>query len=157
MPWKCPQCDGETDLGFNICWTCRAPRPGTQPGSEFPTNDLLVSTTPSLHTHNIDRYVGPVFGETIYGANMMRDFLAALTDITGGRSHQYESVLARGRSTAIAEMARQAKSLGGNAIVGMQMDYSSLGNSMLMICCSGTAVFATPKQSVDEPTQSSTP
>ncbi|MCD0460259.1 YbjQ family protein [Roseiconus lacunae] len=105
---------------------------------------LVITTTSTITTHSIDEYFGPVFGETIFGANVIRDFVATISDIVGGRSGQYESVLVRGRNTAMAEMAKRAKELGANAVIGMRFDYSTIGNSMLMICCNGTAVKATP-------------
>lgn len=145
MPWTCPQCGGETDLGFNICWTCQAPRPGSEPAQVQGAPDILITTTSSLETHEISSYLGPVFGETIFGANIFRDFFASITDIVGGRSAQYESVLNRGRSTALAEMADHAKRLGGNAVIGTRFDYSPLADTMLMICCTGTAVVVEPK------------
>ncbi|SMP75450.1 Uncharacterized conserved protein YbjQ, UPF0145 family [Neorhodopirellula lusitana] len=149
MPWTCPQCGGKTDLGFNICWTCRAPRPDSDPGAEVANVDLLITTTPSFSTHNNDHYFGPVFGETIYGANVLRDFFAAVTDVIGGRSDEYETLLVRGRNTAMSEMASRAARMGANAVVGMHFDYSTVGNSMLMICCVGTAVTASPV--IDKP------
>ncbi|MGB7328668.1 MAG: YbjQ family protein [Rubripirellula sp.] len=105
---------------------------------------MLITTTPSFATHTIDGYFGPVFGETVYGANVLRDFFAAITDVVGGRSDAYESLLIRGRSAAMSEMADRAVKLGANAVVGMRFDYSTVGNSMLMICCVGTAVNAVP-------------
>ncbi|WP_222435927.1 YbjQ family protein [Rubripirellula tenax] len=105
---------------------------------------MLITTTPSFSTHSIDHYFGPVFGETIYGANVLRDFFAAVTDVVGGRSSQYETLLVRGRNTAMSEMAARATKMGANAVIGMRFDYSTVGNSMLMICCIGTAVTASP-------------
>ena len=145
MPWTCPSCGNETDLGYNICWTCHAPRPGSEVASETSHTNLLITTTPSFATHSIDEYFGPVFGETIYGANVLRDFFAAITDVVGGRSGEYETLLIRGRKTAMSEMAERATKLGANAVVGVHFDYSTVGNSMLMICCSGTAVNAVPR------------
>ena len=145
MPWKCPSCGGETDLGYNICWTCQAPRPGSEPEREAAI-DLLVTTTPTLSTHSIDEYFGPVFGEIIYGANVLRDFFAAVSDVVGGRADEYETLLVRGRNAAMSEMTQRAKSLGANAVVAMRFDYSTVGDSMLMICCVGTAVSVTPNE-----------
>lgn len=145
MPWTCPSCGGETDLGYNICWTCQAPRDGVESDAGTPGIDLLITTTPSFATHDIDNYYGPVFGETIYGANVLRDFFATITDVVGGRSGEYETLLIRGRNTAMSEMAERAVKLGANAVVGMHFDYSTVGNSMLMICCVGTAVNVIPQ------------
>ena len=87
-------------------------------------------------------YYGIVTGETIIGANFVRDFFAGIRDIIGGRSGSYEKVLREAKDTAIDEMAREAERLGANAVIGVSIDYETVGNngSMLMVTCSGTAV-----------------
>lgn len=87
-------------------------------------------------------YYGIVTGETIICANFVRDFFAGIRDIIGGRSGSYEKVLREAKDTAIDEMAREAERLGANAVIGVSIDYETVGNngSMLMVTCSGTAV-----------------
>lgn len=87
-------------------------------------------------------YYGIVTGETIIGANFVRDFFAGIRDIIGGRSGSYEKVLREAKDTAIDEMASEAERLGANAVIGVSIDYETVGNngSMLMVTCSGTAV-----------------
>ena len=87
-------------------------------------------------------YYGIVTGETIIGANFVRDFFAGIRDIIGGRSGSYEKVLREAKDTAIDEMARETERLGANAVIGVSIDYETVGNngSMLMVTCSGTAV-----------------
>lgn len=87
-------------------------------------------------------YYGVVTGETIIGANVMRDFLAGIRDFFGGRSGAYEEVLREAKNTALEEMSREAQRLGANAVVGIDLDYETVGGSgsMLMVTCSGTAV-----------------
>ena len=101
---------------------------------------MLMTTTPSVEGKRIVRYLGVVTGETIIGANVFRDFLAGVRDFFGGRS--YEAVLREAKDTALEEMARQAEALGANAVVGIDLDYETVGGSgsMLMVTCSGTAV-----------------
>ena len=103
---------------------------------------MIVTTTPSIEGHQIGEYLGIVTGEAIMGANMFRDLFAGIRDLVGGRSHAYEEVLERGRREAILEMVGKCRSLGGEAIVGCDLDYEVLGKggSMLMITISGTAV-----------------
>ena len=87
-------------------------------------------------------YKGVVTGETIIGANIFRDFFASIRDIVGGRSGAYEEVLREAKDTAIREMMQEASRLGANAVVGIDLDYETLGsaNGMLMVAASGTAV-----------------
>lgn len=87
-------------------------------------------------------YYGIVTGETIIGANFVRDFFAGIRDIIGGRSGSYEKVLREAKDTAIDKMAQEAERLGANAVIGVSIDYETVGNngSMLMVTCSGTAV-----------------
>ena len=103
---------------------------------------MILSTTPTVEGHRIESYLGIVTGETIIGANFVKDFFAGIRDIVGGRSGSYEKVLRQAKDTSLQEMAERAVKLGANAIVGIDLDYETIGqnNSMLMVSCSGTAV-----------------
>lgn len=101
---------------------------------------MIVTTTPSIDGRRIVRYLGIVSGETILGANIFRDFMAGITDIIGGRSGAYETELRRAKDIALQEMAEQAQKLGGNAVLSVDLDYETIGQSMLMVTASGTAV-----------------
>jgi uncharacterized protein YbjQ (UPF0145 family) len=103
---------------------------------------MLLSTTPTIEGRRIREYKGVVTGEAILGANMFRDFLAGVRDLVGGRAGAYEKVLKDARNTALEELGEEAKRLGGNAVVGIDLDYEVLGSngSMLMVSASGTAV-----------------
>ena len=103
---------------------------------------MIVTTTHTIEGRQIDEYLGIVTGEVILGANIFRDMFASIRDIFGGRSGAYEEVLERGRREAILEMVERGRSLGGEALVGVDLDYQVLGKngSMLMISVNGTAV-----------------
>ncbi|AOR77153.1 heavy metal-binding domain-containing protein [Novosphingobium sp. 11B] len=103
---------------------------------------MIVTTTPTVEGQPVRDYLGIVTGEVIVGANLVRDLFAAVTDIVGGRSGKYEEVLQRARREALKEMEAEAEKLGGNAVVGVDIDYEVIGShgSMLMVSCSGTAV-----------------
>ncbi len=103
---------------------------------------MILSTTPQIEGHTIREYKGVVTGETIIGANMFKDLFAGIRDIVGGRAGSYESVLREAKNTAINEMIERAKAMGANAIVGIDIDYETIGaqGSMLMVATSGTAV-----------------
>lgn len=104
---------------------------------------MLLTTTPCIEGKKIVRYYGIVSGETIIGANVFRDFLAGIRDFIGGRSGSYEEVLREAKETALREMSDQAAALNANAVVGVDLDYETVGSSgsMLMVTCSGTAVY----------------
>lgn len=103
---------------------------------------MIVTTTPSVEGRRIKSYLGIVTGEAILGANLFRDIFASVRDLVGGRSGSYERVLAQARATALEELENQARELGANAVVGVDLDYEVLGqaNGMLMVSISGTAV-----------------
>jgi uncharacterized protein YbjQ (UPF0145 family) len=105
---------------------------------------MLVTTTSTLEGHKVSRYLGVVTGEAILGANIFRDFFAGIRDIVGGRSGAYEKVLRDAKETAMREMMEDAKRLGGNAVIGVDLDYETVqvgsGGGMLMVSASGTAV-----------------
>lgn len=105
-------------------------------------NIMIFSTTPTLEGHPIREYRGVVTGETIIGANFLKDFMAGIRDFFGGRSGSYEKVLREAKDSAMREMAERAENMGCNAIVGIDLDYETVGESgsMLMVTCSGTAV-----------------
>ena len=101
---------------------------------------MIVTTTPNIEGHRITAYQGLVTGEAIMGANVVRDLFASVTDIVGGRSGAYEEKLADARNTAVAEMTERCAAMGGNAVIGVDLDYEVVGQSMLMVSASGTAV-----------------
>lgn len=101
---------------------------------------MIITTTNDIQGHEIVEYRGVVVGEAIMGANIVRDVFANFTDFFGGRSGAYESKLADARKTALHELEQRAMGAGGNAVVGVDLDYEVVGKSMLMVSVSGTAV-----------------
>ncbi|OYX33220.1 MAG: hypothetical protein B7Y99_07610 [Caulobacterales bacterium 32-69-10] len=103
---------------------------------------MLTSTTPTIAEREIAQTLGVVSGEAIIGAHIFRDMFAGITNIIGGRAGGYERALRQARDIALDEMADEARSLGADAVVGVDLDYESLGadNGMLMVTAAGTAV-----------------
>ena len=102
---------------------------------------MLLSTTSVIDGKRIATYHGLVSGEAILGANVFRDLFAGIRDIVGGRSAAYEKELRRAKELAIQEMSEQAQAMGANAIIGIDLDYETVGKgTMLMVSASGTAV-----------------
>lgn len=101
---------------------------------------MIVTTTNNIEGHRITAYHGIAVGEAIMGANVVRDLFASITDIVGGRSGAYEAKLQDARDVAMRELEQRAAAMGGNAVVGVDLDYEVVGNSMLMVSASGTAV-----------------
>ena len=103
---------------------------------------MLVTTTDEIAGHRTVEVMGLVSGEAILGANIFRDFFAGIRDIVGGRSGSYERILADAREQAIQELQAECGARGGNAVVGIDLDYEVIGDtgSMLMVSASGTAV-----------------
>lgn len=103
---------------------------------------MLITTTNTVEGKKIIKYLGLVSGEAILGANIVKDFLASVRDIVGGRSAAYESELRQAKDIAITEMIDQVKALGGNAVIGVDLDFETIGQgSMLMVSACGTAVY----------------
>lgn len=103
---------------------------------------MILSTTNNIEGRKVTKYLGLVSGDAILGANIFRDFFASVRDIVGGRSASYEKELRKAKDIALGEMREQAKNLGANAIVGIDIDYETIGanSSMLMVSANGTAV-----------------
>jgi uncharacterized protein YbjQ (UPF0145 family) len=103
---------------------------------------VIVTTTPTVEGRKVTSYLGIVTGEAVLGANIFKDLFAGIRDIVGGRSASYERELQRARDLALEEMKAAAVELGANAVVGIDVDYETVGanGSMLMVAVSGTAV-----------------
>ena len=103
---------------------------------------MIQTTTPAIDGRTIIDYLGVVTGEAILGANIVRDLFAGVRDIVGGRSGAYEEELRKAREIAIEEMVAEATARGADAVVGIDLDYETVGQggSMLMVSASGTAV-----------------
>jgi uncharacterized protein YbjQ (UPF0145 family) len=103
---------------------------------------MIITTTTAVEGRPVQQYLGVVTGEVIVGANIFKDLFAGIRDIVGGRSGAYESTLRDAREQAFQEMEEEASALGGNAVIGVDIDYEVIGKegSMLMVSVSGTAV-----------------
>lgn len=103
---------------------------------------MLITTTHTLQGYDIEQYYGLVQGETILGANFIKDLSAGIRDFFGGRSGSYERTMQKAQESAINELRKRAEAMGANAIIAVNFSYSTLGanGSMLMVACSGTAV-----------------
>jgi uncharacterized protein YbjQ (UPF0145 family) len=103
---------------------------------------MITTTTPDIQGKTIEQYLGIVSSEVIIGANVIKDIFAGLRDFFGGRSATYERVLDEARSKALAELVQRGQALGANAIIGIDLDFETIGanGSMLMVIASGTAV-----------------
>lgn len=103
---------------------------------------MIITTTNTVEGRRIVEYKGVVAGQAILGANVFRDFFASIRDVVGGRAGAYEKVLTDARQTALDELASEARRLGADAVVAVDLDYETIGanGSMLMVSASGTAV-----------------
>jgi uncharacterized protein YbjQ (UPF0145 family) len=168
--WNCPKCGERHEDSFEICWNCGTAQDGTEdpgferaeaegvhavettevgpagfsdPADRGASERMVVTTTPGVEGRRIIRYCGLVAGETILQPNSFRHFLASLADIGGERSTARESELRTARQLALNQMEQAALELGANAIVGVDLDYQTVGEhgAMLMVSVSGTAVL----------------
>jgi uncharacterized protein YbjQ (UPF0145 family) len=107
---------------------------------------MIVTTTNNVEGRAVEAYFGVVTGEAILGANVFRDVFAGIRDIIGGRSGSYERVLREARDMALAELQEEAARRGADAVIGVDLDYETIGDtgSMLMVSASGTAVRLAP-------------
>ena len=101
---------------------------------------VAMTTTPSFEGRRITRYLGIASGEAIVGANIFKDVFARIRDIVGGRSATYEREFGKARETALDELGVRAVALGANGVVGVHLDHEIIGQSMLMVAATGTAV-----------------
>ncbi len=102
---------------------------------------MIVTTTPTIEGKKIHSYLGIVTGEAILGTSLVKDLFAAINDLVGSRSIEYEQALRKARQIAVDEMISEAKLLGGEAVIGVDLDYEVIQTGMLMVSVSGTAVI----------------
>lgn len=104
---------------------------------------MIITTTPNIEGKRIVKYLGVVTGEAIIGANFVKDIFASIRDIVGGRAGSYEEGLREAKNIALTEIQQNARNLGANAIVGIDLDFETIGGSgsMLMVSASGTVVI----------------
>lgn len=103
---------------------------------------MILTTTNSVEGRPVQEYLGVINAQSIIGANMFKDIFAGLRDLVGGRSKTYERVLEEGKEDALRELTQRAQAMGANAIVGIDLDFETVGasGSMLMVIATGTAV-----------------
>jgi len=101
---------------------------------------MIITTTHDIQGQTIREYLGIVVGESIIATNIFRDIMASVRDVVGGRSKAYEEKMNEARGIAIDEMMEKAQALGADAVVGVDIDYETVGNNMMMVSASGTAV-----------------
>jgi len=143
--WKCEKCGEQIEDNYDSCWKCANGGVEIVPGDEADipiVSGVALATTPTLPGSRLVRSLGVVCGEAIIGANIVSDMIAGITNVIGGRSETYESKLKTARMIALNEMAQEAKERGGNAVVGVDIDYETIRDSMLIVCASGTAVVS---------------
>ena len=101
---------------------------------------MLIVTTDSIDGRQVSQYLGIVSGDAIVGANMFRDFFASIRDVVGGRAGGYEKALRGAKDSAIEDMIEQAREMGADAVLAVDLDYETVGDTMLMVSANGTAV-----------------
>ena len=104
---------------------------------------MIITTTDGIEGKRVTGYLGIVSGEAVLGTNIFRDLMAGIRDIVGGRAGGYEQELRQAKEAAVSEMRDEARRLGADAVVGVDLDYEHLGGgnkSMLMVTANGTAV-----------------
>ena len=101
---------------------------------------MIVTTSQTVPNRPTQEILGIVAGEAVFGANIFRDFFASVRDVVGGRSGGYQKVFRDGREAAIEDLIEEARALGADAVIAIDIDYETIGKSMLMVSANGTAV-----------------
>ena len=101
---------------------------------------MLIVTSDQIEGRRIAEYLGIVSGDAVVGANMFRDLFARVRDVVGGRAGGYEKALRGAKEEAIEDIAEEYAERGANAVIAVDLDYESIGDSMLMVSVNGTAV-----------------
>ena len=108
---------------------------------------VVLTTAPTLDGVRTVRTVDVITAECVFGMNIFKDIFAAFSDVFGGRNESTQGVLRDARRACLLELRKEAASLGANAVIAVDLDYSELsggGKSMLFLVASGTAVVVEP-------------
>ena len=102
--------------------------------------EIIATTTNGVIGKEVEEYLGIVAGEAVMGANIVKDFFAGIRDVVGGRSSSYEKEIKEGRREALRDLKTEAENLGADAVLGVLLDYEEMGEGMLWMTATGTAV-----------------
>ncbi|MCW1886820.1 YbjQ family protein [Luteolibacter flavescens] len=152
MSWRCKECGALNDDLHPKCWKCGSGGIYQAGQAAAAKNGKIIhcSTTVGIPGREVASSLGVVFGEMVLGTSVFRDLLAGLQDLVGARSGTYENKLKEGRDIAFRELMREAESLGADAVIGIDVDYETVAQTMLMICVSGTAVTLKPEPTAEK-------
>jgi uncharacterized protein YbjQ (UPF0145 family) len=103
-------------------------------------SQMIVTTTPGVEGRAVQEYLGVVCAQSVLGVNVFKDVAAGFRNVFGGRSKSYENELGAGVAAVLAELEQQGERIGADAVVGVDIDYETVGQNMLMISASGTAI-----------------
>lgn len=139
---KCNDCGNYIDANAKICPACNKVEP-QESQSDIPFSEIILTTAPSIEGYKITKTIEIVSAECVFGMNIFRDMFAGVRDIFGGRSEASQKVLKDAKNKCLRELKKEAYLSGGNAVIGVDLDYSEFsgrGKSMLFLVASGTAV-----------------
>ncbi|MDO4911831.1 MAG: YbjQ family protein [Corynebacterium sp.] len=107
---------------------------------------MIISTTNHVDGYQVVDYIRVISGETVFGMNAWRDLGASIRNIVGGRAAGWEQEVANARETALSELYERGQQLGADAVIGVKLDFTSMGtnNDMVMVTATGTAVRLAP-------------
>lgn len=114
----------------------------------------ILNDIPVVSIHNPPKWefevIGIVTGQSTTGTGIVSEFLSSWTDLVGAQSKTYNNKLRDGENLCLYQIRTKAINLGGNAVVGTDVDYSEVGGvkGMLMVCMTGTAIKITNLESI---------
>jgi uncharacterized protein YbjQ (UPF0145 family) len=138
--WTCPECGYNVQDHLDVCWNCGFNNPNsTQPVP----SPVILTTAPYLDGYRVTQTLDIITAECVFGINIFRDMLTALSDVFGGRSETTQNILREARKTCLSELRKEANSIGADAVIAVNLAYNEFsggGKSMLFLVGSGTAV-----------------
>jgi uncharacterized protein YbjQ (UPF0145 family) len=108
---------------------------------------IVLVTTPVIPGQEDATPIGIVSAEIAFGMNIFKDIATEFRDFFGGRAKSLQGILADSRKTLYEEIRQQARALGADAVLGVDIDFAefSVSGGMVMMIANGTAVtFSTP-------------
>lgn len=101
---------------------------------------MFITSGYNFEGYDIVSYLGYESVQVVLGTGIFSSFNASVSDFLGTRSNAYEDKLNMAEKAGKEKLIEKAKSYGGNAIIGVDIDYTTFTNDIIGVIVGGTIV-----------------
>lgn len=151
----CKRCVEKETLSCSVCWMTMVAQPTkfTKVRGVHYCNDCLkealdslvtLTTTPNIDGYRVKRYISIESVEYVIGTGFLSEMTSDISDFLGSRSSAFEIKLAAAKKFTMMKMKYLALSQGGNAVLGVDLDYTEFSGNRVGLILNGTVVDIEP-------------